>query len=535
MADGTNLPKLSWDSISLVMDLRKVDKLRQVLQRSRELCNKLLVSGGPSFSEASPPDLGVQLVLDDDCYGALLNHQRVGVRNSAEALRTLAQKLQVPWACLPPELQHQILSYVVVHPEPIVEFGALYTNPRFLSWVRPLRRERLNHLAVSQVCRDFRAYKRFYMEQNTFAFADAMGLTCFLQRVGYDQHENVKSIMALSPALGGLGVYRDIPKMSPEKVMIPLFTSLRSLTLVDAIMHSSHGKVAATINYLYKIASLRPSLQEVQVVEFPSVPWARCLYNGTVIMCLPQQIELDRRALRVGLARLNVDLKRPVTERYNRYFYGWFERSFLRKFLGIMGGQASFPAVWRQPGGTPPRTRPQRRLRDAWGAWALAASRKQQGAINPPSGGATDCQTFWPATLGPAYAAAEAAANAPRDTDPVALVAPLTPHERASRNVCFAKLVLRPDQRPQAAERWPGGRALGPARGPHERWLTMGWAAALAAHLYVGTVRAPGRYLGQDAENADIDDALLGYDRMNSHDIDPGTGHEYRVDHLLFF
>ena len=183
------------------MDLRRVEELRQVLQRSRDLCNRLIDSGETSFSAANPPDLVVQLVTDDDGFHALMNHQRTGVRTSAETVRNLARKLRTSWACLPNELQHVILSQVVTYQEPILGYGALYLSPRCLPWAKALRRERLNHLAINKACRSFRAYTRFYVENNTFAFLDAAGLTFFLRRVGFEQHQHVKSIMALAPTL----------------------------------------------------------------------------------------------------------------------------------------------------------------------------------------------------------------------------------------------------------------------------------------------------------------------------------------------
>ena len=323
--------------------------------------------------------------------------------------------------------------------------------------------------------------------------------------------------------------------------MLPLFTSLRSLTLVDVTTHFHHWGVIPCLKYLYKVAAVRSTLQEVHVLDAIDVGWTRFLLDPDAPLRLPAQMERDQRALRVGIARLNDDLKNPDIQRYNAYRENWFEHSFLKRFLTILGGEASFPAVWAQPGGTVPRpgNTPDgvfAGVRSAWGQWVEAAWRRERMAGAPGlGGGIRDPQRFWPPSLGQRYAAAEAAANAPVDTDTYEVLQPLTVQDNIARRFPFHNLdcAKRPTAR-QRSGRWPTTDALHEAS-PATRWLSMCRLGANETTLGPYAIIDNGTPGGVMSNTAILcDGQMLGQELWQFQPDGGPNDTDYRIDRLFF-
>ena len=162
-------------------------------------------------------------------------------RDAVQTITFSGRLLQLPF-----ELQECIVKMVLTHDEPILEFGALYSNPRGHQLGERERHAQLKHLAVTKVCREYQKYVRYYIEKNTFAFLDTQGLAFFLKRVGRHRYNWVRSIMLVSPQFNQ---ERHLVGTLSPAIALPLFINLERLTMVEGTMMSHHSGVNSLMEY----------------------------------------------------------------------------------------------------------------------------------------------------------------------------------------------------------------------------------------------------------------------------------------------
>ena len=397
--------KLPQDWVRLVMDPSRTDELTKLLCECYQKCMSILDRGEAHLYRPSLPHLlpgisfnhlAANLVLNHDSFEALQCRPDKGIAEAAAELRKLLQKIfHAPtFTLLPFGLQEDIVQRVLRFDQPILEFGALYTNPRRAPFAQIARSERMNHLAITKVRKDFRKFKSYYVRNNDFAFLDMQGLVFFLRRVGSEQHENVASIIVLSPAVN-IASNTELTLVIP-RLTVQLFTNLTTLVLADGPFLYDHPGVNYLLEYLYALAAFRPSLKIILVAEIAHLEWTRFL-SACRWLREPRQLRIDTEALCIGLARLRRDMNDPSSERGNPYFEKWFSGSQLHGFLLMLGGERAFPAVWANPGGIPKQQGPWR-LVQSWGAWIREAVVTERAANQPNQRHRTfhDPQFFWP-------------------------------------------------------------------------------------------------------------------------------------------
>ena len=293
--------------------------LVRALEHTNNICDHILRCGQAHLFRNGILDPGAELVLHEDGYQALLCRPEPFIWDGVRVLRAKLEKIYYSSAfkLLPFPLQAAIVEYAMTFEDPVVEFSALYTNPRGLAFGRQQRRDRMNHLTITETCRDFWQFRGWYVQNNTFFLLDQLGMTFFLRRIGFHHIGHVQSIMMLSPTANTRTC--TVQAMPPEVLALPLFTNLRSLTLVDTISLRRHPGVNACLEYLYKLAEFRPTLREIKVVDVLDVDCVRFLIKGGNKLREPCQLAVDRRALLIGLGRLNLDLRDPTAVKGNPY------------------------------------------------------------------------------------------------------------------------------------------------------------------------------------------------------------------------
>ena len=440
------------------------------------------------------------------------------VQSARDSVRKVTRRLTV--RDLPFDIQETIIRHALTTSGPVLEFGALYAPGR--AFGRDARAERRHHLAVTQTCRDWRRYKDFYLQNNTFTFLDAAGFVKFLQRVGFANLDKVKSIMMLSPVLNNQ--QWTVPALSPTRMALPLFTNLTSFTLVDPTCMEAHPGVAATLEYLYTLAAFRPSLKHIDVVDPLDFAPARFLLRDLPLRA-PKWLHDGRVALRVGLARLSQDLSDPARRRPNPYCVGWFAHSHLRFFLESLGGARAFPAVWAAAAGL---TALEPEPRPAWGAWARAAAADEAALRRAlgPRPAPYPAQTAWPADAQGRYVEADAQGRAEAALESFAVVGQPLPARFADRPVHLEDLRRGMESAAERRERWPQGAALGHIR-PATGWLSAAFIAPTDRLRDYPTIT------WRHGEYGHTVAIMLGINRCR-HALRE-TPEEYRMDRLFFY
>ena len=260
------LPK---DWVSLVMEPRNANLLKRTLHNIGFRCEEIIkFKLAIRWTVAFPGNqLGVDLLSNYDSFQALLMSPDPQLRVLAQEAKKLFDQVtfEPELRRLPFDIQDVIVKYALTFDHTILEFGALYSNPRGHALGLSQRKERRRHLAILFTCEDYHReiYLKHYLEKNQFAFLDLQGLACFLKRIG-DRYDTVRSIMLISPQLNETD--NIMPQVSPA-IALPLFTNLRELILIEGTMLDQYHGVNFSMEYYYKLAELRPSLKKIEVAE----------------------------------------------------------------------------------------------------------------------------------------------------------------------------------------------------------------------------------------------------------------------------